>query len=137
MPVAALVTPGPSVEAVVDWIMYGDVTTLTSHIARNWIAVLAETVLQTLNGEDDAEEDVPDHASATLHSSPLHTIKSWSVLAVYGDSDKQGLLAAELLQKEASAQVAELKGGKYCYMDSPKQFSDTIINYIEEKRNKH
>lgn len=133
LPVAALVTPGPSVEAVVDWIMYGDVTTLTSHISRHWIAVSAETVLQTLNGEDEAEVDVPDHASATLHSSPLHTIENWSVLAVYGNADKQGLLAAELLQKEASAQVAKLEGGKYCYLDSPQQFSDTIFDYIEEK----
>lgn len=132
LPVAALVTPGPSAGTVVDWILYGDVRVLTSRVARHWIPISADSVLQAVDEED--EEDTIENMSAALHSSPLHMIENWPVLAIYGSTDPVGRQGAELLQAEVSGTVvAEIEGGPLCFLESPLQFSDTIIDYMEEQ----
>jgi hypothetical protein len=136
LPVAALVTPGRSAETIVDWILYGDIAVLTNRVARHWIPVaVGDSVLQTVKDEDDDDEDVPGYsASATpRNSSPWQVIEHWPVLAIYGSSDETGRQSAELLQTEASAEIAKVEGGRFCYLDSPEQFSDTIMDYLEKQ----
>lgn len=145
LPVAALVTLGPAAAGtVLDWILYGDdVRALTHRVARRWISVSAgDSVVRAVDDHNDDNEynknnDDNDNVSSAkqLHSSPLHLIEHWPVMAVYGSVDAVGQRGAQLLQTNAPAAAAvttaEVEGGPLCYLDSPVQFSDTIMDYME------
>jgi hypothetical protein len=109
LPIAAVVTPSASGKVITDWMMNGEINTVSQYI-QTWIPVAAGSVHSTTEQQLQA-----------LRSSGI------DVLAIYGDQDKTaGHDTSMLLQKWSGATTVELKGGHPCYLDSPDEFVSVI-----------
>jgi hypothetical protein len=115
LPVSGLVTPSASGSTVVDWIFNGgDVTSLMQTYVTRWIPVAAGSVLL--------------HSVAEYNA----TIADWKVLAIYGSADTSGARSAERLKEAVrDADVKELVGGHPVYLDSPVEFVQTVVDFLD------
>jgi hypothetical protein len=112
LPVTGLVTPSASGKAIIEGFTTGRVDQLKGSIAR-WIPVACNALLK-------------------VDQDKLASLKSWPILAVYGDKDLPGQQSSKLLGDHSDAVVKELPGRHPCYLDSPKAFVETVLTFIGE-----
>jgi pimeloyl-ACP methyl ester carboxylesterase len=115
LPVDAIVTPSASGSMVVDW---GERTSLSnaslapmSAYWSLWIPVACPSVSYV---------DPPDKMSTMF--------PNVNILAVHGDQDTSGGRVMQLLETYAGATLVTIDGGHACYMQSPEDFVDVILN---------
>jgi hypothetical protein len=109
LPVEAVVSPSASGKVVTDWMINGDISTISKYI-QTWIPVAAGSVHSTTEQQLEA-----------LRTSGIE------ILAIYGDQDKTaGHDTSMRLQQWSGATTVELKGGHPCYLDSPDEFVKVI-----------
>lgn len=127
LPVRALVTPSASGFALTSWIQSQE-DAESDHgnmqdFFQTWVPVAAGSVLK-LTDEDWKRFSKSNH--------------NIDVLAIHGDRDHMGKESSELLMTQISpknsenpaTRIIELPGGHPCYLDSPRQFVDTLRNYL-------
>lgn len=75
---------------------------------------------------------VASHSVIPAPNSDIVKLKGWiPILAIYGDLDSKGKVCSNKLQDLAEAQVLELPGRHPCYLDSPKEFVDAVVKFVE------
>lgn len=111
LPLAALVTPSASGQAIIDGLIQGRVSRMTSAIQR-WIPIACNAILKAPKPEDFAN------------------LKSWPILAIYGNKDSPGMASSKILEKHSGAIVKELVGGHPCYFDSPVDFVAAVVKFL-------
>jgi hypothetical protein len=121
LPVTALVTPSASGAGVLDWIT----TAATQHtlkeipkLIQTWIPVASNSVM---NADGEALRQIAH-------------LDGFSILALYGDQDLTGKKSMVKLGQLAGADVKVQHGRHPCYIDSPDQFVETILNYLNIPR---
>jgi len=107
-----LVTPSASGYTVVDWLVNGDTSLIPSYLSA-WIPVAVGTLPQATDEE----------LVAGLGSLP--------VLAIYGDGDTTGGRLSLRLERVVGATVVELEGGHPVYRDSPDDFVQEILLFLD------
>ena len=112
-PVVVL-TPSASGKAVVT--LAADETKLV-HVLKGWIPVAPPAVKQ---------------ASDTTFAS--FNKLSLPVLAIYGDKDQMGKNVSDKLVTLANAKSVELEGAHPVYLDSPDEFVQEILQFLEEEQ---
>lgn len=115
LPIAGLVTPSASGRAVIDGVTSGSIKKLTTAVER-WIPVACNSLLSLSDGQ----------------KSTFSTAKSWPILAVYGNRDEAGQRSSNFLQKVCGAKVKELNGRHPCYLDSPHEFVETVVQFLKQ-----
>jgi pimeloyl-ACP methyl ester carboxylesterase len=105
-----LVTPSASGKAVVDWINRGDLAVLKQKIGL-WVPIASPAIVQ-------------------LDDETLHAIKSWPILALYGDQDARGKQLSQRLVQKAGAAVKEFPGGHPFYLDVPNEFTSFLLEQL-------
>jgi hypothetical protein len=110
----ALVTPSASGLTMVTW------------------AAAADSVKETL--PEYVERWIPVAAGAVL-SAPEHDIQRLQgllpILAIHGNKDRAGKQSSERLLAFAGATILEMTGTHPCYLDSPKEFVDEVIKFVD------
>jgi hypothetical protein len=115
LPISGLVTPSASGYAIIEGIEAGSISELLESIQR-WIPVACNGILSVDN------EDV--FASAEM--------KSWPILAVYGDKDVLGKHSSEFFQTHSEASVQELSGKHTFYLGAPESFVRTVLAFLKD-----
>mmetsp|Transcript_26516 Transcript_26516/g.62323 ORF Transcript_26516/g.62323 Transcript_26516/m.62323 type:complete len:384 (-) Transcript_26516:556-1707(-) len=114
LPISALVTPSASGYSITSWIREESSEGLSSYVSA-WIPVASYSVAQCSPGD-------------------LETLRAQrpdvSVLAIYGDRDKQGGTVMESLREHSGAEVLELPGRHPVYLDSPSEFVEAVGNAV-------
>eukprot|EP00934_Nitzschia_sp_Nitz4_P002771 Nitzschia sp. Nitz4//scaffold249_size28687//5883//6491//NITZ4_008115-RA/size28687-processed-gene-0.37-mRNA-1//-1//CDS//3329544011//2761//frame0 len=107
----ALVTPSASGKTMSDWMMHGDVNELSNYVDM-WIPVAPGSVTQ-------ASDNQVQSLTGNL-----------SIFAIYGNQDNMGKVVSTRLGSLADAKVLELKGGHPCYLDSPDEFTEAVVEAL-------
>jgi pimeloyl-ACP methyl ester carboxylesterase len=109
----SLVTPSASGKTMATWAGSAAVEhTLPQYISR-WIPVAPV-----------AFSSVPEHDIRNMINLPT--------LAIYGSKDTRGKDVSNRLKEFANARVLELHGGHPCYLDSPKEFVDEVVAFLDQ-----
>jgi hypothetical protein len=109
LPISAVVTPSASGKVITDWMINGDISTVSNYI-HIWIPVAAGSVHSTTEQQLEALR-----------------VSGMDILAIYGDQDKRaGHDTSMRLQQWSGGTTVELKGGHPCYLDSPDEFVQVI-----------
>ncbi|KAL3791492.1 hypothetical protein HJC23_011523 [Cyclotella cryptica] len=114
-----VVTPSASGKAVVTLteMAMNNSEGVLRKILKGWIPVAPPAVLQ-------ASDDV----------FALFTKLSIPILAIYGDQDSMGKKVTDKLVRLANAKGVELEGRHPVYLDSPDEFVQEILQFLEEKQ---
>jgi len=135
-----LVTPSASGAAVVEWIERQQSNRVTnkgrlSDFVHVWIPVASNSVL-------DANEQALQHFNAIPTSQQNNDSAIVHILAIYGNRDTRGRTSMTRLHQlvgksstTSTVDLVELPGGHPCYLDSPKQFVQTILDYLVGQSN--
>jgi pimeloyl-ACP methyl ester carboxylesterase len=121
LPLAGIVTPSASGFTIINGIFDTDdisvVDDLKTQVAHVWIPVASGGILKY------TENDI------------RQTLLNWKILAIYGDQDDSpGRRSSNLLKRAIpSTRVVELPGRHPVYLDSPRQFVNTILQFLSEK----
>ncbi len=87
-------------------------------LISHWIPVASGAVLQV----KDDDDNLTNFSSVGVR-----------VLAINGDGDKMGKKVTQKLVKSIEgAKGLELKGGHPCYLDSPNEFVDSVMDFIND-----
>jgi len=106
----AIVTPSASGFSMVDWAK-NDKDGMLENV-EYWIPVACPAV-----------------KSAESHV--LEGMKSLKILAVYGTKDGSGVPRSKPLEQYANAKLIEIEGRHPCYLDSPRNFVDAVVGFLE------
>lgn len=109
-----VITPSASGKSVVT---LADNEEKLSMLMKGWIPVAPPAVSQA----DDATFDI-------------FTKLSIPVLAIYGDQDSMGKRVTDRLVKLVNAKSVELEGKHPVYLDSPDEFVQEILQFLEEEQ---
>ena len=107
-----LVTPSASGYTVVDWLVNGDPSEIPAYLSV-WVPVAVGTLPQATD-----EEIVAGFANIP-------------VLAIYGDGDMTGGRLSLRLERVVGATAVELEGGHPVYRDSPDEFVQEILLFLD------
>lgn len=111
---AVVVTPSASGRALVT--LFND-REVVRKVLKGWIPVAPAMVNQTPDEVFDVLIDL-----------------SVPVLAIYGDQDSFGEVVTEKLVRVANAKGVELEGGHPVYLDSPDEFVDEVLMFMDEAK---
>jgi hypothetical protein len=122
MPVV-LVTPSASGKSMITWMQQSSTVIKTvPDFIQLWIPVASNGLLSV------------EEAQLGTFYETLRVSNNFQVLAIYGDQDQSGKRSSLLLEKHMSAKVVELPGGHPVYLDVPKQFCDTVLDFMGLKQ---
>lgn len=116
LPVHGLVTPSASGKVMADWVNHNDYESINSYV-RRWIPIASATALS-----------MKDETLRTMATQKA----SFQVFAIYGDEDKRGYESMTRLKDFAGATILELPGTHPCYLDSPTEFVNAIVSYLDQ-----
>jgi len=120
-----VVTPSASGKAMVELAQYYHHDTklmtngpLLKETVQAWISVASPAVI-----------------SPKLQDSELRSFVDAEipVLAIHGDKDMMGKKVTKRLVGVADAEGVELKGSHPCYLDSPDEFVNTVLDFVDRK----
>lgn len=109
----SLVTPSASGRTMVTW----------AGASESWIEKLPEYIKQWIPVAALSVNHAPDGDIQRLTDLPI--------LAIYGDQDSPGRDCSKKLERLAGAHVLEQHGRHPCYFDSPKEFVDEVVKFID------
>lgn len=107
-----LVTPSAGGRTMVSWTVSPTAKETIPKYVSKWIPVAANSINNT-----------PDQV--------IPVLAAVETLAIYGDQDIGGKISSEKLKSLANAKVVELRGSHPCYIDSPKEFVDEVMKFVE------
>lgn len=93
-------------------------TTLLKQMIQYWIPVASPAVLRP---------------STPITNYGIFQKLNIGVLAIHGNNDSMGKKVTSKLVDEANARGVELNGGHPCYLDSPREFVDTVTSFLLEQ----
>jgi len=108
-----VITPSASGRSILSWLQgVSSIDDMPKYV-KTWVPVAPYTVLSATDVQLSAliEQDV-------------------RVLAINGDRDKSGGQVSERLGDAADAEVVVLDGGHAVYLSSPKEFSETVLDFL-------
>jgi hypothetical protein len=108
-----LITPSASGMTITDWMSTGRLKDLPLYVER-WMPIAAVSVSAAT--EDQLQR--------------MAKLQPFQILAIHGTKDRGGIMTSERLQDYAQARTLELKGGHPCYLDSPKDFCNVILQEL-------
>lgn len=108
----SLLTPSASGKTIISWTQSLTAKQTLPVYFQKWIPVATNSVMNAPT----------DH---------IQMLKAIPILAIYGDQDVGGKQSSERLQSTADAKVVELHGRHPCYLDSPTEFVDEVIKFLE------
>jgi hypothetical protein len=111
----SLVTPSASGVTMVGWLSDDRASSTIPQFVRQWIPVAALSVI----------------AANEADLGKLNQLYRIPVLAIYGDQDPQGRICSNKLHMVADAKVVELEGTHPCYLDSPVDFVETVVLFVD------